>query len=207
MGVAHISLDFRLGGQGRDRIDDDDVDRAGPDEGFGDIQGLFAGVRLGDPEFVDVDPEVLGVDRVEGVFGVDEGGNAADLLGFRDRMEGERRLSRGLRTVDLDDPSTGIAADAQGLVEQDGTGRDDLDAGRVRRRTELHERALAELLLYLQPGGFQSLRFRFEFCGSFEFPGVLLCHTCLPLVTTAPYDGSLQFCRVYLNHGKKSTVF
>jgi hypothetical protein len=58
--VTHLALDLRLGGQGRDRVDDDDVDRAGAHQHVRDLQRLLAGVGLRDQQLVDVDAERLG---------------------------------------------------------------------------------------------------------------------------------------------------
>ena len=49
----------------------------GAHQRLGDLERLLAGVGLGDQELVDVDAELLGVDRVERVLGVDEGADAA----------------------------------------------------------------------------------------------------------------------------------
>ena len=44
--VAHVAFDFGLGHQRRDRIDDDDVDRAGADQDLDDLEALLPGVGL-----------------------------------------------------------------------------------------------------------------------------------------------------------------
>ena len=46
MAVAHVTLDLRLGNQRGDAVHDDDVDGSGPDQGFADVQSLFAVVGL-----------------------------------------------------------------------------------------------------------------------------------------------------------------
>ena len=103
VGVAHLALDLGPGHQRGDRVDDDDVDRAAAHERFGDLQRLLAGVGLGDEQVVDVDAQRLGVVGIEGVLGVDEGGDAARLLGFGDDVQGQGRLAGRFRAVDLDD--------------------------------------------------------------------------------------------------------
>ena len=152
--ISPSSSDF--GVSAATRVDDDDGDRAGADEGLGDLERLLAGVGLGDQELVDVDAELLGVGRVEGVLGVDEGADAALLLLLGDDVEGEGGLARAFRAVDLDDPALGQAADAERDVEADRAGRDRLDVER-RRRAEPHDRALAEAALDLREGGFERL--------------------------------------------------
>ena len=97
LGVAHLALDLGLGNQGRDRVDDDDVDGAGADEHLGDLEGLLARVGLGDEEVVGVTPSFLRVVRVERVLRVDERREAARLLGFGDDVEGESRLAAATR--------------------------------------------------------------------------------------------------------------
>ena len=95
--VAHVAFQLRLGHQGGHAVHDDDVDAARTDQDLGDLQRLFAPVGLGDVQLVDVHPEFLGVQRVEGVLGVDEGGVAARFLGLGDGVQGQRGLSRCLR--------------------------------------------------------------------------------------------------------------
>ncbi len=94
MRIAHLALDFGLGRQCRHRVDDDDVDRARTHEHVGDLQRLLARVRLRDQQFVDVDAQLFGIGRVERVFGIDERSRAARLLGFRNNLQGQRRLAR-----------------------------------------------------------------------------------------------------------------
>ncbi len=77
MAVAHLALDLRARHQSGDRIDDEDVDRVGADQGVGDLQRLLARVGLRDDQIVDVDAELAGVDRIERMLGVDEGGDTA----------------------------------------------------------------------------------------------------------------------------------
>ena len=75
--VAHLALDLGPGHEGGDRVDDDDVERAGADQHVGDLERLLAGVGLGDEQRVGVDAEGLRVVGVERVLGVDERGDAA----------------------------------------------------------------------------------------------------------------------------------
>ena len=70
--------------------------------------------------------ELAGVDRVERVLGVDEGGDAAGLLHLRDDLQAQRGLAGRFRTVDLDDAAARQAADAERDVEAERAGRHDL---------------------------------------------------------------------------------
>ena len=78
------------------RVDDDDVDGARAHERVGDLERLLAGVGLRDQQVLDLDAELLGVARVERVLGVDEGADAALLLGLGDDVQRERRLARAI---------------------------------------------------------------------------------------------------------------
>ncbi len=150
--VAHLALDLGLRRQRRDRVDDDDVHRAGPDQHVRDLQRLLAGVRLRDQQVIDVDAELLGIDRVQRVLGIDEGRRAAGLLALGDDLQRQRRLARGLRPVDLDDPALRQPADAERDVEPQRARRDDLDVATSGRIAEAHDRALAELFFDLAEG-------------------------------------------------------
>ena len=150
--VAHLTLDLSPGHEGCDGVDNDDVEGAAPDEGIRYLQGLLAVVRLGEVEVLEVHADGLGVGRVEGVLGVDEGGEAPGLLGLGDDVQGEGRLAAGLRAEDLHDAAPGDAAHAEGEVEGQGAGRNagDLLALLV---AHAHDRTLPELPLYLGDGG------------------------------------------------------
>src|SRR5204862_1965711 len=67
--------------------------------------------------------------------------------------------ARRLRPVDLDDPAARQAADAEGDVEAERAGRDDLDVVDDLTLAEPHDRALAMLLLDLRESGRQGLGF------------------------------------------------
>ena len=44
------------------------------------------------------------------MFGIDEGSDTTSLLAFGNGMDGQCRLTRRLRTLDLNDASFGVAA-------------------------------------------------------------------------------------------------
>ena len=117
--VAHVAFEFGLGDERGDRVDDDDVDRVAARQHLGDLERLFAGVGLRDQQVVEIDAERGRVVRIERVLDVDEGRRAADLLRFGDRVERERRLTAGFRTVDFDDAAARQTADAEREVERD----------------------------------------------------------------------------------------
>ena len=146
--VAHLALDFGFGGEGRHRVDDDDVDGARADQRVGDFECLFAVVGLRDEQVVHVHAQFLGIEAVEGVFGVDEGRDAARLLRLGDGVDRQCGLARRFGAVDFDDAAFGVAADAEGHVEGDrprGDHRNVIDF----RAVHAHDRPLAEVLLDL----------------------------------------------------------
>ena len=146
--VAHLAFDLGLRGQRRDRVDGDDVERAGADEELGDLERLLARVGLRDEEIVDVDADPLRVRRVHRVLGVDEGADAAAPLCLGDHVVDEGRLARGLGAEDLDDAAAWQAADPERKIERERAGRDRADRDR-RAVVHLHDRSLAELPLDL----------------------------------------------------------
>ena len=77
---AHLAFDFGPRHERRDRVDDDDVDAAGADQDFDDLERLLAVVGLRDQQVVEIDAELAGILRVERVLGVDERRHAAELL-------------------------------------------------------------------------------------------------------------------------------
>src|SRR5690606_23927516 len=84
-------------------------------------------------------------------------GDAARALDIRDGVERQRRLTRGLRTIDLDDPTTGQPTDAERDVERDGAGLDHLHRSPL-VAAEAHDRSLSELAVDLRQGVLEGLR-------------------------------------------------
>ena len=113
MEISHIALNLRLRHERRDRVHNDDVHGTASHHGLGDLERLLTGVRLGDVKVVDIDPDVLCVDRIQCVLGIDKARNAAALLHFRNHVQRDRGLTGGLRSVDLDDTSLRNAAESQ----------------------------------------------------------------------------------------------
>ena len=74
MRVAHFSFDLRFGYEGRDGVNNEYVDRSTADKGVRDLERFLSRVRLRDEECIDIDSEVMSVDRVDRVFCIDESG-------------------------------------------------------------------------------------------------------------------------------------
>src|SRR5680860_1093839 len=105
---------------------------------------------------VDVDAEVLGVDGVQCVLGVDERRDAAEPLGLCDGVQGDRGLAAALRTVDLHHTPARQATDAEGHVQAQRPGRDGGDL-HLLVGSQPHDGALAEMLLDLRQRHFEGL--------------------------------------------------
>jgi hypothetical protein len=146
--VAHLALDLRLRHERGDRVDRDDVERAGADEELRDLERLLARVRLGDEQLVDVDADATGVLRIHGVLGVDECTDPTTPLRLRHHVVDECRLSRRLGAEDLDDAAARETADSERHVEREGACGDRPD-GDLRPVAHSHHRSLAELPLDL----------------------------------------------------------
>src|SRR5699024_2723008 len=90
------------------------------------------------------------------VLRVDERGDTAGCLGIGHRVQRDRGLTRGLRTIDLDDAPPREPTDPERDIEGERAGRDHLDrrAGVV---TQTHDRALTEGLVDLRERQVQRL--------------------------------------------------
>ena len=104
-------------------------------------------------------PSFLGVGRVERVFRVDKGAGAALLLGLGQHMQRQRRLARAFRSVNLDNPPFGQAADAESDVEAERSRGDRFNLDGLFLLAELHDRALTEIPLDLGQGCVQRFLF------------------------------------------------
>ncbi len=154
MGVAHFAVEFGLGDESCDGVDNQHVDSAGSDQSFSDFERLLAAVGLGDEKVVDIDAQLLGVPRVKSVFRVDEGGQTAQALGFGNDLQRDRRLAGGFRSEDLSNPAARHAAHAERSVEADGSSGDNGDRQQGFFGAETDDGALAKLLFDLGKGEF-----------------------------------------------------
>src|SRR3546814_1891880 len=116
MAVAHFTLDFSARNESGDAVDDEDIDRIRANESVDDLERLFASVRLGNDEIVDVDAELASIDRIEGMFGIDESSGTAGGLGCSDSVQGQSRLARAFWAVDFNDRSEEHTSELQSLM-------------------------------------------------------------------------------------------
>ena len=156
MAVAHFTLDFRAGHQRGNRVHHQHVNRVRAHQRIDDFQRLFTGIGLRDDQFVNVDAQLLGIDRIERVFGIDEGCRAAALLRFGDDMQRQRGLARAFRAVDFDHATTRQTAHAQRDVQPERAGGNGFNLHRL-FRAELHRAAFAKGAVNLGKRCFQRL--------------------------------------------------
>ncbi len=152
VGIAHVTLDLRLGNQGRHRVDDQNIDGAATHQRLGDFQCLLSRIGLGNQEVVGLHPELAGVADVEGVFRVDEGGDPSQFLGFRDDMQGQGRFPRGFRTEYLDDPASRNPAHPSAMSSESEPVGMAAMSGSGCVVAQPHDGALAELFFDLTEG-------------------------------------------------------
>ena len=150
VGIAHIAVNLCLRYQCGDGVNDYDIDSSGPDHGLRDLQCLLAAVRLGNIEVVDVDADILGIDRIQCVLSINESRNSAPLLHFSDHVERHCCLTGRLRSVDLNDPALGNAAQSESNVKAQGSCGDRLNIHLNGGISELHNSSLTVLFLDLQ---------------------------------------------------------
>src|SRR5580704_1692978 len=100
-----------------------------------------------DRKVVDIDAELSRIDRVERMFGIDEGADAALLLGFGQAVQRQRGLARRFGPIDLDDAAARQPADAERDIEAQRARGDDVDVHRLVVLTEPYDRALAKAAL------------------------------------------------------------
>ena len=166
--VAHVALDLGLRRQSRHRVYDDDVYGARSDKRIGYFERLFAVVGLRYEQVVDVYAQLLCVVAVECVLGIDECRYASRFLGLGYRMYRQRRLTRRLGTVYLYHATFGVSSHAERHVERYRARRyyRYVCCGLTRHA---HDRALAEILLYLV----HNRRKHFELVGIYL---LFVCH-------------------------------
>jgi hypothetical protein len=99
----------------------------------------------------------LRVLHVQRVLGVHKGAGAAELLHLGNDLQRQRGLARRFRAVDFDHAAARQAAHAQGDVQAQRAGGDDLDVLDDLALAQAHDGALAELLFDLGQRGLQGL--------------------------------------------------
>ncbi len=156
LGLAHVPFQFGLGYERGHGIHHHHVHSPGTNQKIGDLQGLFPVIRLGNKQFLGIDPQFAGISHIHGVFRIDKRGHAALFLGLGDYLQGQGGLARGFRAVDLGDPPPGDSAYSQGDIQADGPGGNGR-YGLMCPVGQAHDRSLAVFALNGPDGSFQGL--------------------------------------------------
>ena len=115
--VTHISFNLSFWGEGRYRVDDNQIHCSTADKFVRNIKCLFATVWLRDEQVIGVDTQFLSIETVECVFGIDDSRDTALLLYLCHSMDGESGFTRRLWTINLYDTSARVTAYAKCDVE------------------------------------------------------------------------------------------
>ena len=92
--IAHFAIQFRLGNQRRNRVDNEYIDGARTHQCLGNLQRLLAVIRLGDQQIVDIHAQLACISGIQRVFRVNKCRQAAGLLRFRDNLQRDGGFAR-----------------------------------------------------------------------------------------------------------------
>src|SRR5690606_32905565 len=138
----------------------DHVHRIGAHQHVGNLQCLFAEIGLADQELVSLNAQSLRVGDIERMFGIDEGSNAALSLHVGYSMQHQCRFAARFWSVDLDDASARIAADAQRYVQAERPGGNHRHvAANLFAIRQAHDGPSPEFFLDTGDGDIQRLQF------------------------------------------------
>ena len=169
MRITHIAFDFRLWHKCRYRIDNDNINCTTAHQSLDDIERLLARIRLRNQQVIDIHTKLFRIDRIKRMLSINKSGNTALLLSLCNHMQRDRRLTRGFRSINLNDTPTRNTANAQRCIQRQDSGRDDLDVHMRRCFPQTHDGALAKILLNL-------------------FQCVVQCFFFVHIVFTAPFQ-------------------
>ncbi|QTK78213.1 hypothetical protein AT6N2_C0285 [Agrobacterium tumefaciens] len=161
--ITHLAFDFRPRRQRRNGVDHEHVNRAGAHQRIGDLKRLLARIRLRDQQALQIHAKLAGIDRIKRMFGIDEGADAALLLGFRNGLQRQRRFTRAFRTINFNDTPLRQTADAERDIQAERARRNGFHFNHIFIGTELHDRSLAERPFDLGERRFQCLAFIHRF--------------------------------------------
>ena len=118
MGVTDFPFDFGFGNKGRHGVDYDHIHGIGFDKHFRNFKGFLGVGWLADQKRFEVNADPSSPSRIQGMLGVDEGGHASTLLGFRNSVKGHGCFARGLWPKDFDNPASGKPFASQGNIKR-----------------------------------------------------------------------------------------
>ena len=86
MAVSHIALNLCLRDKCCNRVNDHDIHRTGTYHRLSDLKCLLTVIRLGNIKIVDINTDVLRIDRIKRMLCINETGDSASLLYFCNHM-------------------------------------------------------------------------------------------------------------------------
>ena len=149
MGISHISVNFRLWHKSCYRIDNYNIDCSGTHHGLGDLKCLLSAVRLGNIEIVNINTDILCIDRIKRMLCVNESGNSTLLLHLCHTVQCNGSLTTGLRSVNLNDTSFRKSSESQCNIQTEGSCRNRFHVHICGIVPQLHHRSFAILSLDL----------------------------------------------------------
>ena len=147
MAVPHIPLNLLLWYKRRYRVDHDDVHRSGAYHRLCDLQCLVSAVRLRNIKLIDIHTNIARVNRIQCMFRINKSGDAASLLNLCDHVQRHRRLTAGLRPVDLHNPSLRHASKSQCDIQAQCSCRHRLHCNLRLRIAKTHHGPFSKILL------------------------------------------------------------
>ena len=147
--VSHLPFYLCARGEGGHGVNHHYIHGTAADEVIGNFQGLLPVVRLGNEEGIQVYAQRLGIGAVERVLCVDDGRNAAGLLGLRNGMDGQGGFTGAFRSVNLDDAAFGVSADAQCMIQRNGAAGNHLGSVPFGLVSQFHDGAFTVIFLNL----------------------------------------------------------
>ena len=162
MRVAHFTLDFRLRYEGCYGVDDNDIDSTAAHEFFRNFQRLFSVIGLRNEKIRRIDPQMTCIHGVQRMFRIDKSGNTAGLLCRSNGMQSQGGFTRRFGTVNFDNTTARIPANADCQVNSQRPGRNDLQIHFFSQIAKAHNRTLTEIFFNFFHGIFQCRLFRFH---------------------------------------------
>ena len=93
MAISHFAVDFRTRYQRRHAVDDNNVNRAATYQRFGNVQRLFAIIRLRNQQIVHIHAQAACIFRIQRVLRINKGRITTALLRLRHNVQRHRRLA------------------------------------------------------------------------------------------------------------------
>ena len=153
MRISHLSINLCLGYQSSHGIYNHDINGARTNHSLCNLQCLLSIIGLRNIQIIYIYTNILCIYGIQGMLRINKAGNSSPLLYLRNHMEGNRRLTARLRSIDLNHSPLRYSAQSQRNIQAERPCRNCLYIHILARVPKLHNRALPIRLLYLCNGG------------------------------------------------------